>query len=138
MILFIPCPDYFPSIAQPDESQQRVEEALELVQQLYDELGRSPMICNLLGALFMRLGKWSDAAAILRLSRDEAIRDGIRVPAETYMNAINCLAHLDRPVALLDKLTSEFREHYPNHTYFVTQAKLAQTIDRYAQTLSSM
>lgn len=93
------------------------------------------MICNMLGALLMRLGKFSDAAAILRLARDESIRDGFRVPAETYINAIHCLSHLDRPAALIEKLSNEFRSHYPQHPYFIQQQKFAQAIDRYAETL---
>lgn len=118
------------AVAQGGEKQT---EAAFALQELLDKFGPSVPVLNCLAVCDIHARNYAQAFQHTKQARDLALKQGVKVSAETLLNSIVCLQHLRKGAEVVDKIRAELKQNYPNHPALRKEKEAEAMFDKYAE-----
>jgi coatomer protein complex subunit epsilon len=109
---------------------ENLSEALESLQDIVSKFGNTVNVLNTMAVCHIRSRAYVDAFNCLKLARQLALKQGLKVAAETLVNTIVCLQLLGKPPSIVQRITDELRTAHPGHSFIAAQA---EAVDKFNQ-----
>jgi coatomer protein complex subunit epsilon len=115
---------------------EKATEAFFLLQELVEKFGATPSVLNGMAAAQMALHKYADAFGHLRQAREIDLAAKRPVAADTLINSMVCLQHLQKSGDIINTIEAELKTSHPNHPFLQRQADVVAEFDRAAANYS--
>ncbi|CAH8627487.1 unnamed protein product [Dicrocoelium dendriticum] len=106
----------------------RLQEALNIYEELKEKYGSTPVILNGQAAAFIGMNRWEDAESVLQESLDLDSSN-----SDSIVNMIVVSHHLGKPVETINRLTSQLKESNKTHPFLTDLAEKDAEFSRCSQ-----
>jgi tetratricopeptide (TPR) repeat protein len=128
------------NVAAATGEESKLNQAAASLEELIERHGPSVVAYNAMAAVNLSSRKFPQAFNYLKNARDTAKRQNMVTPAETLINTIVCLQHMNpgqlgsrlSKVDLISRVQTELETTHPNHPWFTTQRENAEMFTKCA------
>jgi len=110
----------------------KITEASFLLQELVDKFGPSIPVLVSAAVCQMHLANFADSNNYLKQARALALETNSKVSPDTLINYIVALNLNKRAPEIINKITGELSDSYPNHPWLQTQKEMESLFDTHA------